>query len=189
MHPEPTFREVVQIPSKYLNPQGHCRIGFRFHFFSSDEGEGIPLEGNKLYAEKFTVIRESFGNKGQISIKIEGESEFTKQVGDPGGIPPIRPIPGAGITPDITDPEPFNPDIQIPQSVIGDPTPTEPGNSLPTEIPLEPPTEPPMEIPTEIPVEPPVEPTEPPVEKPMEPTEPLAEPKEPPKEDDKEGEE
>ena len=174
-HPQDWEVEFL-IPSQYLTNertyqgQGTVRIDYYFNFFSSKD----KRTGQELFANKFIVKRDSAGNTGTISIQVIGNHKLINQVGGSDGIPQTASIPGAGITPTITDPEPFDPTIEIPQSVIGDPTaPVEPGGTH-VVIPVEPPTEPPIEPPVD-PIEPPFEPTEPPVE----PTEPPVEPKEP----------
>jgi len=183
-HPNPTFDQEILIPSQYLTNSEHqheggntCKIHFVFDFFTDGDNS---KEGDELYATKFRVIKEASSNTGKIRIEIIGNLKYKRPVGDPSGIPQTASIPGAGITPTITDPEPFDPNIEIPQSVIGDPTaPVEPGGSH-IEVPVEPPIETPIEIPSEVPAEIPVEiPVEPPVEPPIEPTEPPVEPKEP----------
>jgi len=158
IHPQDWEVEFI-IPSQYLTNertyqgQGTVKIDYYFNFFSSKD----KRTGQELFANKFIVKRDSAGNTGTISIQVIGNHKLINQVGGSDGIPPTTPIPGAGITPTITDPEPFDPTIEIPQSVIGDPTaPVEPVGSH-IEVPIVP------EIPAE-PIEPPVDPIEPPAE-------------------------
>ena len=168
IHPQNWEVEFL-IPSQYLSNertyqgQGTVRIDYYFHFFSSRDSR----TGQELFANKFIVKRESTGNTGTISVQVIGNHRLTNRIGGFDGIPPVSSIPGAGITPTITNPEPFDTNIEIPQSVVGEIiAPTE-QTGIHIEVPLAPPAvEIPAEVPVvaEVPVEPPVTATaEPPV--------------------------
>lgn len=129
-HPNPTFTNFrVDIPSKYLtntqrlsDGKPTCELHYVFNFYS--RGDDSKEQGIEVNATHFLVSRESFGNKGSITIKIEGSHKITNIIGDPAGIPPVQSVPGVSNEPEIPNPDPFDSDTPDPN--ISEPTPGEP---------------------------------------------------------------